>query len=68
MPELPEVENIRLSLAKNIIGQEIKEFKLFWPDVFVNATDLDPNDLLIGKRWKASAAGENICLFTLRAA
>lgn len=50
MPELPEVENIRLSLAKNIIGQEIKEFKLFWPDVFVNATDLDPNDLLIGKK------------------
>jgi formamidopyrimidine-DNA glycosylase len=50
MPELPEVENIRLTLARNIVGQEIKEFKILWPDIFINCTNLDPNVLLIGKK------------------
>lgn len=50
MPELPEVENIRLTLARNIVGQEIKEFEILWPDIFINETDSDPNILLIGKK------------------
>jgi len=53
MPELPEVETIRLGLQKKIIGLEIKSIEIFNPKTFQG----DQNSVLnakIIKTWRAA--------------
>ncbi len=39
MPELPEVESIRLTLAKHIIGKMIQDVEILWPPAAVSIPD-----------------------------
>jgi formamidopyrimidine-DNA glycosylase len=39
MPELPEVESIKLTLAKNALGKKIIAVKIFWPPVAISMPD-----------------------------
>lgn len=41
MPELPEVESIRLTLAKNTLGRKILDVKVFWPSAAVSLPETD---------------------------
>ncbi|MDR1069970.1 MAG: bifunctional DNA-formamidopyrimidine glycosylase/DNA-(apurinic or apyrimidinic site) lyase [Gracilibacteraceae bacterium] len=42
MPELPEVETIRRTLAPHILGQTIKKIQLLWPGAFVLPAGVTP--------------------------
>lgn len=47
MPELPEVETVRIGLAKLLPGKKIQKVTYDWPKSFPNAkTDID--QFLIG--------------------
>jgi formamidopyrimidine-DNA glycosylase len=49
VPELPEVESIRLTLAQNILGKTILEAEVFWPPAAISLPDLDFGELVKGK-------------------
>ncbi|NLI93582.1 MAG: bifunctional DNA-formamidopyrimidine glycosylase/DNA-(apurinic or apyrimidinic site) lyase [Peptococcaceae bacterium] len=46
MPELPEVESIKLTLAKNTLGKKILDAEIFWPPAAVSIADLDFAELV----------------------
>ncbi len=47
MPELPEVETVRLGLERLIVGQTVQSVSFDWPKSFPNAKD-DVEQFLIG--------------------
>jgi len=49
MPELPEVENIKLTLAKNILGQKIRDANIFWSPAVISIPGEDFISLLKDK-------------------
>lgn len=57
MPELPEVETIRLSLAKNIVGKTIKSIQVLSPKQFVGDVDsiVRQNIVSIDRKGKVMA-------------
>lgn len=46
MPELPEVESIRVTLAENTLGKKISEVEVLWPSAIVSLPDKDFVELL----------------------
>lgn len=50
MPELPEVETIRRTLAKHVVDLEIKEVKLFWSSAVCGWEDQSFEALVTGRR------------------
>jgi formamidopyrimidine-DNA glycosylase len=59
MPELPEVESIRLTLAKHILGKKLVQVEIFWSPVAISWLDKNFAELLkdrtiesIGRRGK----------------
>ncbi|NLZ70138.1 MAG: bifunctional DNA-formamidopyrimidine glycosylase/DNA-(apurinic or apyrimidinic site) lyase [Clostridiaceae bacterium] len=42
MPELPEVENLRLSLLPALVGARLNRLVVYHPDVLINPGELDP--------------------------
>ncbi len=49
MPELPEVESIRLTLAKHTLGKKILDVEILWPPVAVSWFDRNFAELLKGR-------------------
>ncbi|MDR0433832.1 MAG: DNA-formamidopyrimidine glycosylase [Gracilibacteraceae bacterium] len=49
MPELPEVETIRRTLAPHILGQTIKKVRVVWPGAFVLPAKMTPARALRGR-------------------
>lgn len=49
MPELPEVESIRLTLAKNTLGRRILDVGILWPPAAVSLPGEDFTELVKGK-------------------
>lgn len=41
MPELPEVETIRKTLAKFVLGKEIKDIDVLWPKIIKQPDDIE---------------------------
>ncbi|WP_077327411.1 DNA-formamidopyrimidine glycosylase [Virgibacillus siamensis] len=41
MPELPEVETIKNTLKRFVIGKEIKEVEVFWPNIIKRPDDVE---------------------------
>ena len=52
MPELPEVETIRRTLAEHVIELKIEEIKLIWPSAVCGWEDKAFEDLVTGRRIK----------------
>lgn len=52
MPELPEVETVRIGLNKLVIGKTIKAINFNWPKSFPNAPE-DVNQFLINSKIKS---------------
>ena len=52
MPELPEVETIRRTLAEHVIELKIEEIKLIWPSAVTGWEDKTFADLVTGRRIK----------------
>lgn len=50
MPELPEVETIRRTLAEHVINLEIKEVRLIWSSAVCSWEDQSFEDLVTGRR------------------
>lgn len=50
MPELPEVETVKNTLRKNVIGKEIKEVKIYYPKIIRNLTPEEFREKLKGER------------------
>lgn len=50
MPELPEVETIRRTLAEHVEDSIIKEIKLFWPSAVLGWQDKSFEELVTGRR------------------
>ncbi len=48
MPELPEVESIKLTLAEKILGKTIVDVKILWPPAALSLPDRDFSDLVVG--------------------
>lgn len=48
MPELPEVESIRLTLAEKTIGLQIADVNIYWPPAAVSVPDYDFAELVRG--------------------
>ncbi|HHV63815.1 MAG TPA: bifunctional DNA-formamidopyrimidine glycosylase/DNA-(apurinic or apyrimidinic site) lyase [Peptococcaceae bacterium] len=46
MPELPEVESIRLTLAKNTLGKKILDAEVFWPPAAVSLPGMEFGELV----------------------
>ncbi|RNC29669.1 MAG: Formamidopyrimidine-DNA glycosylase [Candidatus Dichloromethanomonas elyunquensis] len=49
MPELPEVESIRLTLAKNTLGKKIIHIKILWSSAAISIPGYEFAELLKGK-------------------
>lgn len=49
MPELPEVETVRLGLAKRVVGKKITKVEIFHPRA-TNPKSLAPLDSLTGSK------------------
>lgn len=53
MPELPEVETIRKTLAKFVLGKEIKDIDVLWPKIIKQPDDIEQfRHLLIGQTFQ----------------
>lgn len=53
MPELPEVETIRKTLAKFVLGKEIKDIDVLWPKIIKQPDDIEQfKHLLIGQTFQ----------------
>ncbi len=52
MPELPEVETIRRTLAEHVTGIKIEEIKLIWPAAVCGWEDTAFEELVTGRRIK----------------
>jgi len=50
MPELPEVETIRLTLAGHVIGLGIKRVRVYWPPALCGWEGRDLADIVPGQR------------------
>lgn len=48
MPELPEVESIKLTLAKNVQGKQIQDIDILWPGALISIADHDFATLIKG--------------------
>jgi len=64
MPELPEVETVRLGLVKLIIGKKIAHVTYDWPKGFPN-TEADVDSFLIGARIIAVRRRAKVLLIDL---
>lgn len=64
MPELPEVETVRLGLARLLPGREIIKVDFDWPKSFPNA-DTDVQKFLIGAEVVAIARRAKVLLIEL---
>lgn len=49
MPELPEVETIRRTLAGHVLGQTIKTIEVFWPGAVKGWQDREFLDIVPGQ-------------------
>jgi len=49
MPELPEVESIKRTLAKNVLGKRITDAKIFWPSAVISVPGVDFVELIKDK-------------------
>ncbi|KUO66297.1 MAG: formamidopyrimidine-DNA glycosylase [Gracilibacter sp. BRH_c7a] len=47
MPELPEVESIKLTLAEKILGEKIVGIEIYWPPAAESALDGDFSELVV---------------------
>jgi formamidopyrimidine-DNA glycosylase len=50
MPELPEVENIRIQLARFLVGHKITEIEVRWPKIFTGEKEKAIGTSVIGIR------------------
>lgn len=57
MPELPEVETIRLSLEKKLVGKTIKDIEILAPKSFLGNSKLVQDKKIIGLWRKAKILG-----------
>lgn len=66
MPELPEVEVVRLFLDTNIIGKTISDLEIITPKSFVGSPELashEPVELVVGQKIiKTSRVGKQLSL------
>lgn len=53
MPELPEVETIRLGLQQSLVGKEITGVEVFWPGVLKNLPPDDFHLRVVGDRFQS---------------
>ena len=49
MPELPEVETVKETLKKKVLGKEIKKVKVFYPNIIENMNPSDFENKLLGQ-------------------
>lgn len=47
MPELPEVETVKRTLEKLVLGKTIEDVKVYWPKIIKNPTDVEQFVLLL---------------------
>jgi formamidopyrimidine-DNA glycosylase len=64
MPELPEVETVRIGLSKLLPGRTIGEVDFDWPKSFPNA-EADVRQFLIGSKVEAIARRAKVLLIEL---
>jgi formamidopyrimidine-DNA glycosylase len=67
MPELPEVENLRLGLTKKIVGQKIKNVKIFAPKLVSGFGNLRVASKKKADEFIGGLTGETIALVERRA-
>lgn len=53
MPELPEVETVRLGLAAHVIGRKIVDVWIGWPNLLANGNPFDFREKMLGQRLRA---------------
>lgn len=53
MPELPEVENIRLTLERTVLGKTIKDIRIFWSASIITWKDSDFYTQVKGKKFES---------------
>src|SRR5699024_12392230 len=64
MPELPEVETIRKTLAKFVLGKEIKDIDVLWPKIIKQPDDIEQfKHLLIGQTFQRIDRKGKLLLF-----
>ena len=51
MPELPEVETVRKSLDKFLVGKKVKAIKVIYQPIVSNANQVQLNKILVGKTF-----------------
>lgn len=67
MPELPEVENLRIGLEKNILGQKIIGIKITKPKLVSSKGTLRKSSLKKAEEFKKGLLGETIIAIDRRA-
>ena len=67
MPELPEVETVRRTLEQLVLGKEIKEVAVFWPNIIKKPEPVEQfQDALIGQTIRAIGRRGKVFNFYLR--
>ena len=51
MPELPEVETVKNSLDKFLVGKKVKAVKVIYKPIVSNSTQVELNKILVGKSF-----------------
>jgi len=65
MPELPEVETIRRTLAEHVSGRTIKAVELYWPDAVVSWGNLGFTEIVSGRMIEGLGRRGKYLLFGL---
>ncbi len=66
MPELPEVETVRRTLEQLVLGKEIKEVAVLWPNIIKKPEPVEQfQDALIGQTIRAIGRRGKFLIFTL---